>query len=707
MIKFKKLSRKLLVLIGLAVILTFSTTIGFILIQFENTVMDKAINEEREMANRYSLYVRAELEVAMDAARTLAQTAKGIRNSGNPDRVMLNNIMKQILEDNSNFLTVWNMWEPNAFDGKDEEYANRKAEGYDKTGRLATYWYRKEGKTIVDYNDDYKANYYILPKNNKQETILNPYKDVIDVKEILMTSVIVPVMEGDKVLGVIGIDISLESLQDMIKELKFYGNGYATLISNEGIIVAHKEDKYIDKPIDERTDDDMGIKEEMIKAKTAIKSGKPYETVIASEVINEEVFSMYSPISIGKSQTPWSVAVNIPTDVILKEANKVRNYAIFMSGVSLIIILLILFFIIRGTVKPIKGTINMLKDIAEGEGDLTKRLKSDSQDEIGELVKWFNLFIDKIQELIGQVQENANTVAHSTNEMTTVIDHANIGMEQISNDVNSVSSSIQNNAGIITEITSSVEDMAITSESISNSSQAVFSDSKMVLDSANIGMRNMNEVVEVNDKAKNSSDEVYGIIKALQDSSERVGEIVEIITGISDQTNLLALNASIEAARAAEHGAGFAVVANEVKNLAEQSKQATSRISALIEEIQNKTSIADLAITKGQEYAQISAHKSKDTEDQFKKILKLIEDITGKLEGISESSVQQSTVSEELRQAMEEISESTQNSANSISKINSILEEEVSSFEEIGASTMDLNNMTRDLKEKTDMFKID
>lgn len=698
MFKFRKLKVKLLVLIGIVVCISFSATLGFVLVQFNDTAKTKSFNEAREKAKYYGMYVQAELDAAMDVTRDLAQTFESIKTIGDTNRETMNAIMGQFLIKNPDFYCVWTMWEPNALDGRDNEFINFN-DYYDETGRFATYWYRDNGKVVGDYNDDYEVDYYVIPKETKEETILEPYYDDINDKNVLMTSTIVPIIVEGEFLGVVGIDISLDSLQEKSEEITFYDTGYISIVSNNGVYVAHKEDNHIGK--------DIGNTKERVEAKKAIKIGELYENTIKSNFLDTDVFRVYTPINIGDAKKPWSVSVSIPINKILEDVNRVVMYSIIIGILSLILILIMLLIITNNTIGPINKTKDMLKDIAEGEGDLNKRLELNTNDEIGEFSKYFNLFVEKISELVTQVKNNADLLAESSSQISMAINQANKGMDEMASGISNVSDSVQNNASVIEETSTSIEEMANNAEVIFIESEEAFRGSKNILDSANIGAQNINEVVEANNSVQKSTEEVYKSIKELKVSSEHIGEIVSIINGIAEQTNLLALNAAIEAARAGEQGKGFAIVADEVRKLADESKEATSKITTLISEIKVKADNADLAITKGQNLVNISAEKSRDTNEKFNNILDFIEKVTKKIGVMSSSAKQQSQITEEMAKAMDEIAVTTQENVGLVQQINSVIEEEVSSFEEIEASLEEQNNMTSALKENTDKFKVE
>lgn len=698
---FKSLKGKLMFFIGIAVFISFSFTVAFVSMKTTSVSKEQSFEETKSISREHANYISKEIEKAMTSTRTIAEVFKTLKGTENRERDDFNKVLKNFLEDNEDYLGIWTVWEANALDGKDELFKNKV--GHDKTGRFIPYWNRAHGKVsltnLEDYDVEGAGDYYLLAKNTKSEIILDPYYYSVNGKEVLVSSVVVPIVYNEKVIGAVGIDITLDTFQELISGIKPFNTGYVALISNNGVYVAHKDEDHLGK--------DIGNTEERIKAKKAIKEGKSHDTIIQSNSTKKKVYRHFTPVSIGNCETPWSLAVSVPMDTILESGIEMRNYGALIGFVSLISVLIIIYIIASRIVKNINKTVDMLKDISQGEGDLTKRLKILSKDEIGELSNHFNLFVDKIQELVHKIKEDSEYLSESTGNIAVTIDQMNQGIEEMAVGISSLSDSSQNNASVVEETSASVQELANASEIISQQSNDAVQSSDTALDSINKGKLSVSKVVDANKKVKKSTEEVYQAITELKDSSDKVGMIVSVITGIAEQTNLLALNAAIEAARAGENGKGFSVVADEVRKLAEESKESAMNIKKLIEEIQTRAEHANSSITDGQKLVQESVERSNDIDEQFNYILESIEGINEKIKMISDSSNQQSVVSEEISKAMDEVSATTQEDASSVQQINAVIEEQASSFEEIANKIGELSSMADGLKKQTDRFKVD
>lgn len=389
-----------------------------------------------------------------------------------------------------------------------------------------------------------------------------------------------------------------------------------------------------------------------------------------------------------------------------KQSDKNIYYLLGILIASSVMAILVAFFTIRNIKNRLLKSVNMMKDLSEGEGDLTQKLEMDSNDELGEMAKWFNLFVEKIRNVVSEVVSNTNTLTGASDTLNQAMEQSNQGMEEIAESISTISDGVQNTASVTEETTASIQEMASSAETITQESENSYESTNKVLNAANFGAKLVKEVVESIDKVKKSSNQVATVIEELKISSDEIGEIVSIMTSISEQTNLLALNAAIEAARAGDAGKGFAVVADEVRKLAEESKDSADKITKLINEIQQKTNNTDTIIKEEQQIVKISVNKAHDTDSEFKKILEYIEEISQKIKMMAESSSQQALIAQDMSKAIDNLSQETQDNASASQQISASVEEQVSTFEEIGASIEEIRNISLSLKEQADRFKV-
>ncbi len=368
------------------------------------------------------------------------------------------------------------------------------------------------------------------------------------------------------------------------------------------------------------------------------------------------------------------IAENITSqsEVLIKGLLKSLNIrlAAFFSGILLLLVVGLLVFLNRSVVKPLKQVAAGLKDIAEGDGDLTARLTVRSEDEIGELAKWFNIFIEKLQAIISGIAENTETLGNASLELAGVSQQMTAGAEHASVKTHSTSSSAEQVNTAMAAIASTMEQastnismVAASVEQMSNSIQEIAQHS---------GKANTMTGTAVT-LVKSSSDRVDGLGKAAQE----ISKVTETITEISEQTNLLALNATIEAARAGEAGKGFAVVANEIKELARQTADATNEIRKRIEGIQDSISgtIGDIEKVPGviNEINAIVSTIAAAVEEQSVTTKEIAANVAQASQGVQEVNqnvVQCSTVTGEITAEISEVNQAAGEIANSSAQVN-------------------------------------
>ncbi len=581
MLKNAGLRAKMLLAICGVVLLAYAVTISFITIKASQMARVEAEEKAHEIAYKYGGMVKSEIDRAMDVARTVAHTFEGMKQGGNvPERSEMNAILKQVLKQNSDIIAIDTCWEPDALDGKDAEFAN--TEGHDESGRFAPYWNRGSGgiavEPLVNYDNE---DWYVAPKQTGREIFVNPYVYPVGGKDLLMATVVAPIMHNSTFLGMVAVDISLEQFSSMISGVKPFGTGYGYLVANNGYIVAHPVARVVGKNMG-----DFLTAGEGHGPLNAVKNGEVYPSVKENITTGELSYQVMTPIVIGKTDTPWSMGIVIPMEKILEDAHSLRNISIAIGVGAILVLFLVVSYISQKIVTaPINSVIESLKDIAEGEGDLTLRLPVTSKDEIGTLSLWFNTFVEKLQGMIRDISTNAVDMDQSSAGLLVIAGELSGNASDTHDKSAAVASAAEEMAS---SIMATVATMEQSSSNTSMVATAVEEMSSIIHEIA----ENAGHAHSISETAVTRSTTTAARMQELSRAAMDIGQVTEAITDISEQTNLLALNATIEAARAGEAGKGFAVVAGEIKALANQTADATSDIRKRIDAIQGVTDVA-------------------------------------------------------------------------------------------------------------------
>lgn len=347
-----------------------------------------------------------------------------------------------------------------------------------------------------------------------------------------------------------------------------------------------------------------------------------------------------------------------------------RLTGMVISVVGLLATLLVGIMIIISIVKPIKNTVNMLKDIAEGEGDLTKRLEVKSRDEIGELARWFNQFIDKVQVIIAEVENQVKLLKKSATTLTELSTGMSSGAEKVLDKASYVASA--------------AEEMSSNTGAIANTSKQATDNINMTATSVQEMTTVINEIAGNTAKARTITSESVSQtnsanqqVNELGEAALEIGKVIETITSISSQVNLLALNATIEAARAGESGKGFAVVANEIKALAQQTADAAGEIQERVESIQSTTkgtvTEIETVTVKVNEVNDIVSMIAAAIEEQSvttREIADNIVEVSANLSEANDNISQSSTVASDIAREISEVTVSTGGLTDSSTQVN-------------------------------------
>lgn len=359
----------------------------------------------------------------------------------------------------------------------------------------------------------------------------------------------------------------------------------------------------------------------------------------------------------------------------------------------------------RSIAKPIVKVTEKLKEISQNGGDLTQRIGRYTNDEVGQLSKTFDQFLDNLQKIIKNVSISAQDVAVSSQQLSVASGETKGSLEEISKMLNSIAMGASLNVKVVTDTTGSLNEIAHFSEATADISEKTNYSGIKVKEAAEMGAKNVGYIVEAIDNISHYTKNVSEIIRELEVSSARIGEITELITGIAEQTNMLALNAAIEAARAGEAGRGFNVVAMEIRKLADESSKAANSIVTLIKENSAKTEVAVSSVNSVEGMVNDSVIKAGALKTGIDSIMTSIGDIVVRIGEINKSIKKQAEVTEEISLAMGSLSQTASESAVGTDRINQSFEEQVNTMVKIDDTAQKLSEMAKTLSKLASGFK--
>ena len=439
--------------IGVVALVAFVTTIAFVTFKARNLAQQEAFARACEISAHYSAKVEEELLVPMVSARSLALTLEGLKYEQDTDRASVNAVIKRILEQNPGFLGVWTCWEPNAFDGRDAAFAN--TPGHDATGRFIPYWYRADGTValdaLVDYDTSGAGDYYLAARDSGQETILNPFTYTVDGREVLMTSIVVPVKDGGRVVGVAGVDIALTHLHELVADQKVYDTGFISVLSNDARYVADPDLQQIGQSLEET--------ESWVRPfLSRIRNGEGFETEARSEALEDVVKKIAVPIRIGQTTTPWATLVTLPLSKVNASADGIMFFGTLIGAASLAVLLAIIVFIARGIANPIHKIAEILNEGADEVASASREVSAAGQtlaEGASEQAAAIEETSASLEEISSMTHQNADHAAQANglmHEAAQIIAKANRSMGQLTESMATISTSSEETQKIVKTI---------------------------------------------------------------------------------------------------------------------------------------------------------------------------------------------------------------------------------------------------------------
>lgn len=610
----------------------------------------------RVLASDTSVELSMPLQSAMQAIRASASAMQAIVNTeSNLDkRSLAIRMLEQTLADHPDFLATYVAFEPDAIDGADKLAIQ--AHGSDAEGRFMPYVTRDNNDFIVallegledtslDQNGIRVGEYYLCSKESGESCVIDPYLYPVEDEQVLLSSLVTPIKQNGRFIGITGVDISVNFLQSVISTVDaglYNGQGRVLLVSPRGIISGHSQHPDL-------IGQDLSALEKSIREnlREAAASG---ETRIFN---SKQRFIVLKPFHLPGNEQRWVAYLEVPEDIVMADVVKQRQFleaaqkrfittttvlGLFLSIIGVVVIWLVA----RKSIRPLTEMTELVASIAEGEGDLTQRLNISYPDETGKLSGLLNTFIEKLRNLVQQLLPVASDVSSLSAEGRKI----------------SVETSVQmlEQESLIEDMVLAMSEMATSAQQIAASAERTSQFVQQANDAATVGTQVVQKKAASINRVNDSVRQSEAALNELENNSRGIAQILSVIEGISQKAKSLAVKIADEAASTSENKVGFTEVAEQIGVWATQAEKATVDIHDRLTTLQQRNQQASVMMELSSQHVTETVGLAQQAEAALNDINQAIDEVTEMTMQIASATEQQSAVCEEVSHNLSEVS---------------------------------------------------
>ncbi|MDR0293713.1 MAG: methyl-accepting chemotaxis protein [Oscillospiraceae bacterium] len=687
----KKASLKMAVLVPLMSLLTVGVVGMVVIISMVSSSSTNDLTNEIIDA-KVAEYVNEFKAIGTDGyamVSTLAPVVHDLRQSSDEPRGDIVSTLVDVLGSSANTLAIWSGWEPDALDGRDDEYRNAD-EVHDGSGRFVPYVF-KEGSAIhieplIGYDDPVAGIGYLAPIQSGKPYITDPYPYEVGGKTIVMYSISVPILENGKAIGVVGMDISLEGLTNVMNAGQILADGYLFTLSPDGLFATHSNADLVLQSY--KT---TWMKDSSAQVDALLAGGGSFNVTAFSDVTNTNMKFLANGVMIGDTGRYWAVCGVVPESTVNAASNRLVWLVVIIGLVIIVVAGFAILLLLNNGLKRMPVITEMAERIARGDiGSI--RADSDAaptKNEIALLERAFSDISNSIQEqanvmvkiadgdysLTIPVRSEADVMNKAINNM---VDRTNETMNEIRTSTAQVSSGSKQIADGSQALAQGSTQQAASVEQLSASISDIADKTKVNAEMAGKAAILGNTIMQNAEKGSRQMEEMMDAVKEINAASQQISKVIKVIDDIAFQTNILALNAAVEAARAGQHGKGFAVVAEEVRSLASKSADAAKETGNLIA---NST-----------EKAELGSRIAEETSASLTEIVQGINESSQLVSQIAQSSDEQSAGIAQINKGIDQVAQ--------------VVQQNSATAEESAAASEEMSGQSAMLEELIAQFKL-